>query len=85
MLEMRPCCECCGEDLPPDCEDALICSFECTFCDSCNQEVLKDICPNCGDGLVRRPMRSEKWLGENPASTKRILKTLGCVALKESA
>jgi hypothetical protein len=81
MLEMRPCCECCGVDLLPGCESALICSFECTFCDSCNQSVLHGTCPNCGDRLVRRPARSEKWLAKNPASTARIVKELGCAAL----
>lgn len=30
MLEMRPGCECCDKDLPPDSVDARICTFECT-------------------------------------------------------
>jgi hypothetical protein len=32
MLQLRPDCECCDADLPPDSGDAPICSFECTFC-----------------------------------------------------
>jgi len=28
---MRPNCECCDLDLPPDTTDAVICTFECTF------------------------------------------------------
>jgi wyosine [tRNA(Phe)-imidazoG37] synthetase (radical SAM superfamily) len=35
MLELRPNCECCGKDLPPETPDAAICSFECTFCREC--------------------------------------------------
>ena len=31
MLELRPNCECCDKDLPPDSREAFICSFECTF------------------------------------------------------
>ena len=34
MLDLRPYCECCDKDLPPDSADARICSFECTFCSS---------------------------------------------------
>ncbi len=48
MLELRPNCECCDRDLPPDSADARICSFECTFCSSCSEGTLKGICPNCG-------------------------------------
>ncbi len=32
LLELRPSCECCDIDLPPDSPDARICTFECTFC-----------------------------------------------------
>ena len=57
MLELRPCCECCGKDLPPDTDTARICSFECTFCAQCAEETLRGTCPNCGGELVRRPIR----------------------------
>ncbi len=57
MLELRPGCECCNRDLPPDSALAMICSFECTFCQPCVQEKLKGMCPNCGGGLVLRPVR----------------------------
>ena len=66
MLELRPCCECCGKDLPPDSKEAMVCSFECTFCKSCNKETLKSVCPNCGGNLVERPTRAAKWLEKNP-------------------
>ena len=59
MLEMRPNCESCGADLPPDAE-ARICSYECTFCVHCAEEVLDGVCPNCGGILVTRPPRPPK-------------------------
>ena len=80
MLELRPGCECCDKDLPPESLDARICSFECTFCSACAQEVLKGICPNCGGELVPRPRRPAGKLLNCPASTKRVHKPGGCVA-----
>ena len=55
MLQMRPNCECCDRDLPPDAPGALICSFECTWCAACAQTVLGGSCPNCGGDLAPRP------------------------------
>jgi hypothetical protein len=40
MLELRPNCECCNKDLPPEAADAMICSFECTFCRDCTETTL---------------------------------------------
>ncbi|MCX5690749.1 MAG: DUF1272 domain-containing protein [Planctomycetota bacterium] len=80
MLELRPCCECCGVDLPPDSMAARICSFECTFCASCADGVLGGICPNCTGELVRRPIRPAAKLAADPASTQRIVKPHGCAA-----
>jgi hypothetical protein len=79
MLELRPSCECCDKDLPPDAADARICTFECTFCSECAQTKLKGVCPNCGGNLVARPIRSPKMLERHPASTKRIHRPEGCV------
>jgi hypothetical protein len=79
MLDLRPNCECCGCDLPPDSKEALICTFECTFCTGCGGTVLNGICPNCGGELVRRPIRPPRMLAKYPASTKRVLKPGGCV------
>ncbi len=78
MLELRSCCECCGTDLAPDSRDARICSFECTFCESCTDGVLAGTCPNCGGELLRRPIRPAAKLGQFPASTTRKVKALGC-------
>lgn len=78
MLELRPNCECCDKDLPPDSGEARICTFECTFCADCTENVLGGICPNCGGDLVARAIRPIAMLAKYPASTKRILKAEGC-------
>lgn len=78
MLELRPNCECCDRDLPPESTDALICTFECTFCGSCAEGVLHGRCPNCGGELLNRPRRPADKLVKYPASTKRVLKPEGC-------
>ncbi|SDG32257.1 hypothetical protein SAMN05216603_101272 [Pseudomonas benzenivorans] len=74
MLELRPNCECCDRDLPADSREALICSFECTFCRACNDQLLHGSCPNCGGELVRRPIRPAAKLERCPAATDRIFK-----------
>jgi uncharacterized protein len=79
MLQLRPNCECCDRDLPPGSPDALICSFECTFCRSCAETRLGGSCPNCGGELVTRPRRSAEQLAKYPASTERVLKVAGCM------
>jgi len=78
MLQLRPNCECCNRDLPPDSTEARICSFECTFCAACADARLGGICPNCGGDLVVRPRRSAGKLINNPASTTRVFKPQGC-------
>ncbi|WP_020398297.1 DUF1272 domain-containing protein [Kordiimonas gwangyangensis] len=80
MLDLRPSCEHCDCDLSPESRDAMICSFECTFCSTCVDEVLKGVCSNCGGNFVPRPIRPAKeWregvsLARFPASTKRVHK-----------
>ncbi|MBR0666900.1 DUF1272 domain-containing protein [Roseomonas hellenica] len=71
MLALRPNCECCDRDLPPDSPAALICSFECTWCRDCAETRLGGICPNCGGELVRRPVRPAAKLAAFPASAER--------------
>lgn len=73
MLALRPNCECCDKDLPPDSPDARICTFECTFCSTCVEEVLHGVCPNCGGDFARRPIRPAQKLVKFPASTERTL------------
>jgi len=69
-LALRPICEHCARPLPPDSLEALICSFECTFCADCT-DALDEICPNCGGELLDRPARVGEKLKSNPASTVR--------------
>lgn len=78
MLQLRPSCECCDKDLPPDATEARICSFECTFCASCAENVLAGKCPNCGGELLARPRRPASKLIKHPASTERVVKLDGC-------
>jgi hypothetical protein len=78
MLELRPGCECCDRDLPPDSTEARICSFECTFCADCATTVLAGLCPNCGGELVTRPRRPAGKLDRYPASTNRVHQPRGC-------
>jgi hypothetical protein len=66
MLEIRPSCECCDRDLPPASMDARICSFECTFCAACADDILKGTCPNCGGNLVARPIRQPAISARRP-------------------
>lgn len=77
MLQLRPTCEHCNKALPPDSLEALICSYECTFCSNCVENVLcHNICPNCGGGFVKRPIRpASNWknnnnLANDPATSK---------------
>ncbi len=68
MLELRPNCEHCDVDLPPDSTAARICTFECTFCSTCVDSLLGGVCPNCTGELVPRPTRPRS-LGDAAAST----------------
>jgi len=78
MLEIRPSFECCDKDLAPDSLDALICSFECTFCTNCVEYRLGGRCPNCGGTFNRRPTRAADQLVKFPTSFKRVYKPKGC-------
>jgi len=78
MLELRPNCECCDKDLPVDSPEAMICTYECTFCNKCVDEILENVCPNCGGGFVPRPIRPKMArrpgvsLEYQPASAERV-------------
>jgi hypothetical protein len=75
MLELRPSCEHCNKALPAASTEAMICSYECTFCKSCVDTLLNNVCPNCGGGFSARPIRpnthwnDNNYLGHDPAST----------------
>ncbi|MHA7775794.1 DUF1272 domain-containing protein [Roseibium sp. M-1] len=80
MLELRPNCELCDCDLPPSSPEAMICTYECTYCTTCVETVLHDVCPKCGGNFVPRPLRPvTAWrpdrrlgLGHHPAGTNRV-------------
>jgi hypothetical protein len=78
MLELRPNCECCNKDLPPDAPDAMICTYECTFCADCVKSRLDGVCPNCGGNFAPRPIRPASMLLRHPGSTIRIFAPEGC-------
>jgi len=77
-LELRPNCEYCDRDLPPESVLARICSYECTFCTDCVDHKLSNVCPNCGGGFAARPIRpAREWrpglsLATRPASASRV-------------
>lgn len=74
MLELRPNCEHCDCDLPADSPDAMICTFECTFCRRCVETELAGKCPNCGGNFETRPIRPDAALQRHPASSRRVLR-----------
>jgi len=74
MLELRPSCENCNKLLPPESQEAMICSYECTFCKDCVSNVLHNVCPNCGGNFCPRPNRPTAKLLKHPASTKVVYK-----------
>ena len=77
-LQLRPNCEYCDKDLPPNATEARICSYECTSCADCVETGLHNVCPNCGGGFVPRPIRPARewrpgvWVGKHPPSVKRV-------------
>lgn len=76
MLKIRPNCEHCNKDLPFDSEEAMICSFECTFCSDCVTNVLQQICPNCEGRFTIRPIRAAHLLEKYPVSIDRFFKQI---------
>ncbi|MDH3440947.1 MAG: DUF1272 domain-containing protein [Gammaproteobacteria bacterium] len=72
MLALRPNCEHCDLDLPPESTEAMICTFECTFCRTCVETVYQGRCPNCGGNFESRPIRPAELLEKHPASTDRV-------------
>lgn len=64
-MEMKTICETCEFKLTQNGE-AFICSYECTYCESCASEHLF-VCPNCKGELLRRPKRE---LNQNNESTQ---------------
>jgi hypothetical protein len=78
MLALKPNCECCDTDLNPSAACAYICSFECTFCESCAVGALDLTCPKCRGALVARPTRAAVLLTQFPASLERSPLVAAC-------
>ena len=74
MLEIKPNFEHCNKDLPNTSTEAMICSFECTYCKTCALEIFKNVCPSCSGNFIERPIRPSKFMKKYPVSTKRIFK-----------
>ncbi len=72
MLEIRPNCEHCGKELPNTSAEAMICSFECTYCEYCAHNLFKNVCPSCGGNFEKRPIRPSAMLAKHPVSKKRF-------------
>jgi hypothetical protein len=83
MLALRPNCECCDRDLPPEAE-ARICSFECTFCPECVDGRFGGVCPNCGGGFVARPVRPAALLARFAPQAERVRKPHATCAQPEA-
>ncbi len=86
MLKLKPNCEHCDCALPPDATNAMICSYECTFCRDCVENTLLNACPNCGGGFEKRPIRPKQEyvtcvsLKHQPASLEPVLKPVDAKA-----
>lgn len=76
MLEIRQTCENCDKSLPNDSNEAMICSYECTFCIECVEQVLENVCPNCGGGFEKRPSRPHSQLIKYPMRMDKVYKPI---------
>lgn len=83
MLENRQNCEHCNKDLPVGSSEAMVCAFECTFCESCVSNVLQNVCPNCGGGFERRPILPKAYREKYPPSKTHIHKPVDMATFKE--
>ncbi len=73
-MEIRLNCENCDKALPNESNEAMICTFDCTFCKDCVDTILKNVCPNCGGGFEKRPSRPKRYLETNPPRKDKVLK-----------
>lgn len=85
MLEIRPNCEHCNKTLSNTSTDAMICSFECTYCRECALEIFENVCPSCSGNFVERPIRPSKMIKKYPASETRIFKPKDLVTAKQNS
>ncbi len=83
MLEIRQFCEHCGKNLPANSIEAKVCSFECTFCSQCVENILLNVCPNCGGGFENRPIRPKAMLMKYPATSHKTVKPINLDSFQE--
>ncbi len=83
MLEIRTICENCKKDLPNESKDAMICTFECTYCKDCVENILQNVCPNCTGGFEKRPIRPKNYLDKYPVSDKLVYNPINPKEFKE--
>lgn len=69
MLKMKSQCERCNAALSHT-DAACICSYECTFCETCSAE-MEHVCPNCNGELVARPRRTRGVIDVATSQIKR--------------
>ena len=69
MLALRPNCECCDKDPAADSREAMVSTYECTFCQLRGAR-LGGRCPNCGRHFSARPVPA--MLARHPASAVRV-------------
>lgn len=82
MLEIRPKCEHCGKNLPNTSTEAMICSFECTYCANCTTNIFKNVCPTCGGNFEKRPIRPAVMVRKYPVLTEELIAPKDLVKLK---
>lgn len=85
MLAIRPNCEHCNKELPNTSTEAMICSFECTYCKKCALEIFENVCPSCSGNFVPRPIRPKKMIEKYPAAAKRVFKPKDLVKAKQNS
>lgn len=82
-MEIRLNCENCDKPLPNESNEAMICTFDCTFCKDCVDTILSNVCPNCGGGFEKRPIRPKRYLEKYPPSDKKISNPIDFEKFKE--
>jgi len=82
-MEIRENCENCYKPLPNGDDQAMICTFDCTFCKECVEQVLFNVCPNCGGGFEKRPIRPKQYMKKYPPSNKKIFNPINTERFQE--
>ncbi len=76
MLEIRLNCENCNKSLPNESSEVMICTYECTFCTDCVENIMLNVCPNCGGGFEKRPTRPKEELIKHPPRKEEVYKPI---------